>query len=49
VELHGKAASTPAQMELALKMIRKPAQDPDRQARVWSRVLALKDGYEMSP
>jgi acyl-CoA dehydrogenase len=49
VELHGKAASTPAQMELALKMIRKPAQDPARQARVWGRVLALKDGYEMSP
>jgi acyl-CoA dehydrogenase len=49
VELHGKAASTPSQMELALRMIRKPAQDPARQARIWLRVHALKDQYEMSP
>ncbi len=49
VDLHGKAASTPQQMELALKMIRKPAQDPARQARIWARVHALKDAYQMSP
>ncbi len=48
VDLHGKAASTPAQQELALRLIRKPAQDPARQARIWARVHALKDGYEMS-
>lgn len=49
VDLHGKAASTPAQMELALQMIRKPAQDPARRERIWGRVHALKDAYEMSP
>jgi acyl-CoA dehydrogenase len=49
VDLHGKAASTAAQMELALQMIRKPAQDPARRERIWRRVHALKDGYEMSP
>jgi acyl-CoA dehydrogenase len=49
VDLHGKAASTPLQMELALQLIRKPAQDPARRERIWRRVHALKDGYEMSP
>ena len=49
LELHGKASLTPSQMELCLRMIRKPAQDPARQARIWHRVHALKDQYEMSP
>ena len=49
VDLHGKSASTPQQMELALQMIRKPAQDPARRERIWKRVHALKDGYEMHP
>jgi hypothetical protein len=49
VDLHGKAASTPAQMELALRMIRKPAQDPARRERIWTRVHALEGAYEMSP
>ncbi len=48
VDLHGKGASTELQMELALRMIRKPAQDPARQERIWKRVHALKDGYEMA-
>jgi acyl-CoA dehydrogenase len=49
VDLHGKAASTAQQMELALGMIRKPAQDSARRERIWQRVHALKDAYEMSP
>jgi hypothetical protein len=48
VDLHGKGASTALQMELALRMIRKPAQDPARRERIWRRVHALKDGYEMA-
>jgi len=48
VDLHGKSASTEKQMELALQMIRKPAQDPARRERIWKRVHALKDAYEMS-
>jgi acyl-CoA dehydrogenase len=49
VDLHGKPASTEAQMALALQMIRKPAQDPARRERIWRRVHALKDAYQMSP
>jgi acyl-CoA dehydrogenase len=49
VDLHGKAASTEQQMALALGMIRKPAQDPARRERIWRRVHAVKDAYEMSP
>jgi len=49
LDLHAKAASTPAQMAYALKMIRKPGSDPARYERVWGTVLALKDAYEMSP
>jgi acyl-CoA dehydrogenase len=49
VDLHGKPASTPAQMELALQMIRKPAHDPARRERIWARVHALRDAYEMNP
>jgi acyl-CoA dehydrogenase len=49
LDLHAKPASTPAQMELALRMIRKPAFDAHRYQRVWRSVHALKDAYEMSP
>jgi acyl-CoA dehydrogenase len=48
VELHGRRASTAQQMDLALRMIRKPVDDGVRYDRVWSQlVLPLKDGYEM--
>jgi hypothetical protein len=37
-------------MELCLKMLRKPARDDARYARVWQdSVYALKDIYEMNP
>ena len=49
VDLHAKPASTAAQMEYALKMIRKPAHDAARYERVWATVHALKDAYEMNP
>jgi acyl-CoA dehydrogenase len=49
VDLHGKPTATPAQAERALTLIRRPAADPARAARVWARVHALKDAYEMSP
>lgn len=48
--LHSKPSSTPAQMELSLRMLRKPAADPARFARLWAeQVLPLKDAYEMRP
>jgi acyl-CoA dehydrogenase len=48
--LHGKPSSTPLQMDLCLRMLRKPAVDPGRFERVWKgQVYTLKDAYEMNP
>ena len=50
LQLYSKRGATPAQAELLLKMIRRPAADPGKFGRFWSdRVLALKDSYEMNP
>jgi acyl-CoA dehydrogenase len=49
LQLHGKPGSTPAQMDYCLKLIRKPAVDEARYARVWSQVHTLRDEYEMDP
>ncbi len=50
VELHGRRASSERQMAFALRMIRKPVDDPTGYDRVWSEmVLPLKDAYEMNP
>jgi acyl-CoA dehydrogenase len=35
-------------MELCQRMLRKPAVDPARFARVWEQVHALKDAYELA-
>ena len=50
LELYGRRASTGPQMELALRMIRKPVDDSARDDRVWREmVLPLADAYEMNP
>jgi acyl-CoA dehydrogenase len=50
LQLHSKPSSTPVQMDLCLRMIRKPAVDPARFDRVWKeQVYALRDAYEMNP
>lgn len=50
LQLYSKPASTPAQMDLCLKMIRKPVVDNARFQLIWhDHVLALKDVYEMNP
>jgi len=49
LDLHAKPAATPTQVELSLKMIRRPAFDAGRADRVWRTVHALKDAYEMNP
>ena len=50
VILHGKPTTTPAQAEHCLQMVRRPAPDPDRYARVWEQqVFALRDAYTMNP
>ena len=48
VQLHGKPSSTPAQMAICQRMIRKPAVDPRRFERIWQRVYALKGTYRMN-
>lgn len=49
LNLHNKPGSKPAQMELCLQMLRKPAGDENRFERVWQEVHALKDAYSMNP
>ncbi len=50
VQLHGKASTTPAQQDLCLAMVAKPAVDAARSARVWDQhVLAVSGAYEMRP
>jgi acyl-CoA dehydrogenase len=47
--LHSKPSSTPQQMDLCLRMLRKPAVDPARFGRVWEeQVYPLKDAYSMN-
>ena len=49
LQLYAKPASTPAQMELCLKMIRKSAPSSERFHAVWAKyVYPLKDAYEMN-
>ncbi|HET6488442.1 MAG TPA: acyl-CoA dehydrogenase [Syntrophales bacterium] len=50
LQLYHKPSSTQMQMELCMKMIRKPAVDEARYERVLkNHVYALKDVYEMNP
>ena len=50
LQLYSKPSTTPQQMDLCLKMLRKPARDDARYAHVWQdSVYSLKDIYEMNP
>ena len=50
LQLYGKPSTTQVQMDLCLKMIRKPAVDDERYGKVWKdSVYPLKDAYEMNP
>ncbi len=47
--LHSKPSSTPRQMDLCLRMLRKPAADRARFERVWKgQVYPLKEAYDMN-
>jgi len=48
LSLYHKSSTTPEQMELCLKMIKKPNVDQERFTRVWNIVHSLKDAYEMN-
>jgi len=50
LQVYAKRASTAAQMDLCLKMIRKPADGGGRFDRVWAKhVYPLADAYAMNP
>jgi acyl-CoA dehydrogenase len=49
-QLHGKASTSKDQAEFCMRMIRRPAEDPERTNRVWiTHVHARRDTYEMRP
>jgi acyl-CoA dehydrogenase len=48
LQLYSKPSSTPRQMELCLRMLRKPTVDQPRFLRVWEQVHELKDAYELA-
>ncbi len=49
-QLHGKPSTTKEQAEFCLRMIRRPADDAGRAAKVWdNHVYVLRDAYEMRP
>lgn len=50
LQLYSKTSSTEKQMELCLRMIKKPEVDTDRFKRIWDTyVISEKDAYEMNP
>jgi acyl-CoA dehydrogenase len=49
LNIYSKPGSTPLQMEICLRMLRKPNPDPIRFDRVWKEVHSLKDAYTMNP
>jgi acyl-CoA dehydrogenase len=49
LDLHGKAATSHAQADLCLGMLRRPVADETRYAAVWQQVQALDGAYAMSP
>ncbi|HSO19212.1 MAG TPA: acyl-CoA dehydrogenase [Desulfosarcina sp.] len=49
LQLYSKTGSTPAQMAICVRMIRKPAVNPERFERIWERhVYARKGSYRMN-
>jgi acyl-CoA dehydrogenase len=48
LQLYSKTGSTALQRFFCKRMLRKPVVDPARFGRVWERVKALEDAYEMN-
>ena len=49
LQLYSKTSSTPKQMEISMKMIKKPTVNPERFNRVWEEhVYSLKGAYQMN-
>ena len=49
LQLYSKTSSTPKQMEVCMKMIKKPTVNPERFDRIWQeQVYSLKGAYQMN-
>jgi len=49
IQLYSKPSSTAKQMEIAMKMVRKPVTNPDLFGRIWKdHVFPLKGAYKMN-
>ena len=49
LQLYSKTSSTPMQMEICMKMIKKPTVNPERFNRIWEeQVYSLKGAYRMN-
>jgi acyl-CoA dehydrogenase len=48
LQLYSKPSSSSRQMELCLRMLRKPVVDPGRFGRIWEQVHASRDAYELA-
>jgi acyl-CoA dehydrogenase len=50
LQLFSKTSSTDTQMEICMKMVKKPMQNPERFNRIWEKYVApLNETYEMTP
>jgi acyl-CoA dehydrogenase len=50
LQLYSKTSSTEKQMEICMKMVKKPAVDSDQFDRIWEKyIISQKDLYEMNP
>jgi len=48
LQIYSKPGSTSAQMDLCLRMIRKPIVNSDRYQQIWEEVSGLSDAYKMN-
>ena len=49
LQLYSKTSSTPKQMEICMKIIKKPVVNPERFNRIWEKhVYSLKETYKMN-
>ena len=50
LQIYSKTSSTDTQMDICMKMIKKPVQNPERFNRIWEKYVApLNGAYEMNP
>ena len=49
LQIYSKTSSTDAQMDICMKMLKKPVKHPERFNRIWEKYVApLNGAYEMN-